>query len=111
MYTSTVQDVQEVKPNKQKNIFTNENFDDLINNSKNSCIHGINLQFKCTSCDKTKQYKKKLIANCPYVNDYDLDKIVYKSAKEKVTITCKKHGEFSGNHKSIEEGKIRCPKC
>ena len=107
--TSTVE--QEVKPNKQKNIFTNENFDDLINNSKNSCIHGINLQFKCTSCDKTKQYKKKLIANCPYVNDYDLDKIVYKSAKEKVTITCKKHGEFSGNHKSIEEGKIRCPKC
>jgi len=108
---------QEIKEDKsiQKTIKTKstykDNFDDIINSSRESCVHGVNMQFKCTACDKTKQYKKKLIANCPYVNDYDLDKIVYKSAKEKVTITCKKHGEFSGNHKSIEEGKIRCPKC
>ena len=99
-----------VKEVKNKPIYR-DNFEDIVNSGKQLCVHGINLQFKCASCDKTKQYKKKLVSNCPYVNDYDLDKIIYRSAKEKVTITCKKHGEFSGNHKSIEEGKVRCPKC
>lgn len=107
----TKEDKSTPKLVKTKSIYKDENFDDIINTSNKLCVHGNHVQFKCSACDKTKQYKKKLINNCPYVEDYDLENIIYRSAKEKVTIKCKKHGDFSGNHKSIEEGKLRCPKC
>jgi len=61
-----------------------------------------------TAIDKTSYFLNSLDVN--FKENYDFDKIVYKTNTSKITISCKKHGEFLTNPSFLLR-KMGCPKC
>lgn len=50
-------------------------------------------------------------ANKIHNHQYDYSKVIYKNSTTKITIICKKHGEFSQSPTNHVHGKNGCPKC
>jgi hypothetical protein len=64
---------------------------------------------KCRGYDKTTELFIEQ-ANIIHNNYYDYSKVVYTTSKEKIIITCKKHGDFLQTPSNHLTGN-RCPKC
>ena len=69
----------------------------------------------CIKCarDNMTNNKEEYIEKCKkeYGNIYSYDKTEYKNNWEKVTVTCKKHGDFQINPSYHLRGGGKCPKC
>jgi Protein of unknown function (DUF723) len=80
---------------------------------------GIHNQNGCPTCarDSTKEKQKLGLksfvkkARTAHGKKYDYSKCDYKSAHEKVTIICKKHGEFRCTPANHWSNKVGCPNC
>ena len=67
----------------------------------------------CPSCNPNKKKTEdefKSAATVKYGDTYGLDKVCYVNSKTKVTITCKKHGDFKITPNSFLNGR-GCPLC
>ncbi len=68
----------------------------------------------CPACDKSQKLKTEEfieMANKIHSNKYSYEKTTYKSARDKVIIICKIHGEFEQLAKVHIHNKCGCPKC
>jgi hypothetical protein len=68
----------------------------------------------CPKCGKTNKLTTKEFiekANLVHENLYDYSKVIYVNAKTKITIICKKHGEFEQTPQSHVNSKTGCSKC